>query len=290
MKRLALLAVVGLLVALTPAVAGAGAPAPTGGPGITIVHGIGPAPQPVDVYLGETDAEVWELALPDFQFGEVITIPVGDGEDELPAGGYNVLICAPAAAVPTEFIASCQDNGSEAVNGNFGTNVDAEEGVDEMWIAAYGEPGFGRPTVLEVEVDLDCVEADAPARVTAVHAATAPEVDVLAAPAGVDPVPVIEDLAWGESDSLDVPEGSYDVAVELTDGTPVLEVPDFELEGLVNTAAIAVGNPQFDAAFDVLVITFPLEECTTPTTPTTAAPTTTTAKAAAAAATPRFTG
>jgi len=280
-QRIAGAVVAALAVTVVPVgVAHAGLTIPTAGPGITIVHGIGPAPQTVDVYLGGTDASEWELVLPGFEFGRIETA-------DLPAGGYNVLICT-AAGAPAETITSCANNGSSAVNGNSGTNVDVVEGVSELWIAAYGEPGFGRPVVAEVPVDLDCVEADAPARVTAVHAATAPEVDVLAAPEGSEPAPVVEDLAWGGSAALDVPAGLYDVAVELTDGTPVLEVPGAELAGGYNTVAVVVGNPQFDAVFVPVILRFPLEECVVPTTQTTVTPTT--APAPRATAQPTFTG
>lgn len=281
-KRIAGVAAVALAVGLVPlADAGAGT-IPEGGPGITIVHGIGPGPAAVDIYLGETDATEWDLVLAGFEYGEVETA-------DLPAGGYNVLICT-AAADPGETITACADNGAMAVNGNSGTNVDVEAGVSELWVAAYGDPEFGRPVVIAFPIDLSCVEPTADARATAVHAATAPPVDVLAAPVGADPAPIVEDLAWGELAAIDVPAGEYDVAVELTDGTPVLDAT-VPLDARFNTAAIVVGNPQFEASFQPLVVRFPLEECVVPTTQTTVPPTTpTTGPAPAVTTQPTFTG
>jgi hypothetical protein len=282
--RIAVLAAAVLAAGLVP-LAGAGAGAgtiPEGGPGITIVHGIGPGPATVDIYLGGTDATEWDLALAAVKYGDVKT-------EQLPAGGYNVLICT-AAADPDETITACADNGASAVNGNSGTNVDVEAGVSELWVAAYGDPESGRPVVVSFPLDLSCVEPTADARATAVHAATAPPVDVLAAPAGNEPAPVVEDLAWGESASADVPAGEYDVAVELTDGTPVLEAT-VPLDAQFNTAAIVVGNPQFEAPFQPLLVRFPLEECGVATTVTTVPPTTpTTGPAAAVTTRPTFTG
>jgi hypothetical protein len=271
-KRLALVAAAGLLVAVAPATnVSAGGTAD-----LTVVHGIGPAPQTVDVYVGPTDATEWDLAIAGLEFGESVDAGA------LPAGGYNVLICTEADGDPLETISACTENDAQAVNGNSGTNVDLAAGVPEIWVAAYGDPSIGRPTVLEVEPDLDCVEADADARVTAVHAATAPAVNVLA-----DDAEVISDLAYSEFVALDVPAGSYDLAVELTTGDPVLDLPGVELPADTNTVVFVVGNPQFDAPFGVVTTDFPLEPCDVPTT-TTVAPTTT--AAAAATAQPRFTG
>jgi hypothetical protein len=270
-RKIALAAVIAIVASLAPAaIASAGGTA-----AVTVVHGIGPAPQPVDVYVGGTDATEWDLAIGGLEFGE--SVDAG----ELPAGGYNVLICTEAGDSPLETITACTDNGAQSVNGNFGTNVDLAAGVPEIWLAAYGDPEFGRPTVLEVEPDLSCVEADADARATAVHAATAPEVNVL-----VDGDEVVSDLAYSESAALDVPAGQYDVAVELTTGDPVLDLTDVELAAETNTVVFVVGNPQFDAPFEVVTTTFPLEPCDVPTT-TTTPPTTATG---AGTATPRFTG
>jgi hypothetical protein len=270
-RKIALAAAVAIVASLAPsAIASAGGTAD-----VTVVHGIGPAPQPVDVYVGGTDATEWDLAIADLQFGESVDAGA------LPAGGYNVLICAPASGAPLETITACIDNEAQAVNGNSGTNVDLAAGVPEMWVAAYGDPEFGRPGVLEVEPDLSCVEADADARATAVHAATAPEVNVL-----VDGDEVVSDLAYSESAALDVPAGAYDIAVELTTGDPVLDLTDVDLAAETNTVVFVVGNPQFDAPFEVVTTTFPLEPCDVPTT-TTTPPTTATG---AGTATPRFTG
>jgi hypothetical protein len=259
---------VGSMAGVSPAGAG-------GGAAVTVVHGIGPAPSAVDVYIGETDATEWDSvdALDGIEYGE--SVDLGD----LPAGGYNLLICT-AAVVQVQTITSCADNGQQTVNGNSGSNVDLVAGVPEMWIAAYGEPGFGRPVVLEIEPDLACVEADANARVQAVHAATADPVNVLA-----DGTEVIADLAHGESAALDVPSAAYDIEVELAaDDSPVLAVNGFTPSPLVNTAVIVVGNPQFDADFDVVTATFDLAACPVVTT------TTTTTAPPSVVATPRFTG
>lgn len=252
---------------------------------VTVVHAIGPNANAVDVYVDGA------LALENFEF-ELFA-----GLGPVAPGTYNVQLCNHVGAAVDPLPAEGCPNGS--VNSNAGTDVTVPAGADSVTlVAAYSGPDApeaGRPTVVAFENDLSCVE-DGDARVTAAHAAWAPEVDVLA-----DGSPLAENLAFGESATADVPAGSYDVLVELaSDGTDVLSLLDTELDDLHLTAVYVVGNPQQDAPYSVIVDVIDLEPCpvdttttttTTSTTTTTIQTTTTTQPAAQPQTlTPRFTG
>lgn len=281
LKRLLIGAVATASLVAVPALPG---DAQTGAT-VTVVHGIGPAPSAVDVYVGPVGGPL-DLFAEDFQYGDTVTTDEG----AIAPGEYTVLLCA-AVASPLAELSDCSENSTSAVNSNFGTNVLVGDGGSYTLVAAYGDPETGRPTVLAYENNLDCVDTATTARVTAVHAATAPEVNVLA-----DGEPLFGDVAWGDAVDADLPIGGataqVDVGVELaSDNTPVLDLPDVEVEAQVNQQFIVVGNPQFDADFDVLVVEFPLEACAQPTTTTTTViTTTTTVPPRPVQVTPAFTG
>ena len=258
---------------------------------VRVVHGIGDSPNPVDVYIGAGSAPAqWDLAIEDLAFEEVAEV------GNVPAGDYNVLLCD-ATQNPPATITSCpplesdQPEGRAAVNGNSGTPITLDPGVQTEVVAAWGGPGspvVGRPTVVAYDLDTSCVDGATPARITAVHAAVAPEVDVTA-----DSADLFTNLAFGNSDAADVPAATYSVGVELaSDGTEVIAPFDADLQAQTNTVAIVVGFPEEQIAPMVIVDSIPLDECAVPvTTTSTAAPTTTTTfPARPAAAQPRFTG
>ena len=248
---------------------------------INVIHGIGEGDNPVDVYVGAGASPTeWNLTVEDLVYGELAE--VGD----IPAGTYNVLVCN-AAVAPADTINACP---SGAVNSNAGNEVVVEAGLEYALVAAYGGPETeapGRPIVAAYELEVSCLETATTARAQGLHAAAAPTVDITA-----NGDIVFNDVSFGESAVADVPAGTYDIGVQLTDGTPVLEVADAELAALMSTLAVVVGNPQQEAGYEILVFTADLEVCppsSTTTTNTTIITTTTTAARPVTVA-PAFTG
>lgn len=266
-----------LLVALVPV----GASQAQSTSVVNVIHGIGGGENPVDVYIGAgaTPTE-WDLLVEDLTYSELAEVT------DVDADTYNVLVCN-AALDPADTIASCP---AGAVNGNFGNAVDIEAGLEYALVAAYGgpeTPAPGRPIVAAYELEVSCLETATTARAQGLHAAAAPTVDITA-----NGDVVFDDVSFGESAVADVPAGTYDIGVQLTDGTPVLEVPDAELAALESTLAVVVGNPQQEVDYEVLVYTAELEVCppeSTTTTNTTIITTTTTA-ARPVTVVPAFTG
>lgn len=185
---------------------------------INVIHGIGEGDNPVDVYVGAGASPTeWNLTVEDLVYGELAE--VGD----IPAGTYNVLVCN-AAVAPADTINACP---SGAVNSNAGNEVVVEAGLEYALVAAYGGPETeapGRPIVAAYELEASCLETATTARAQGLHAAAAPTVDITA-----NGDVVFNDVSFGESAVADVPAGTYDIGVQLTDGTPVLEVADAEL-------------------------------------------------------------
>jgi hypothetical protein len=278
MKRIAALVAGVLLVALLPtSLAGAGA-APVS---VSFLAGLGdnPGDNPVDVYLGETDATEWDLVLADQGFADFSEI--GD----LAAGGYNVLLCD-AVPAPLATIEGCSDNEAPAVNGNFGTNVTLPAVASVTLVGAYAGAGgaIGRPTVVGFENDLSCVEpGTGRMSINAAGAATGNwAVD------GVDEGTV----DFGEALVADLPADAYDVAYFGADFSASID--GLELDAATLLSVYFVGNPQQDAPFQLVPISLDVPLCDQPTTTTTVGPTTTTVRPAPAAvatvAQPRFTG
>jgi hypothetical protein len=243
---------------------------------VNVLHGLKPmsGDAAVDVYLGAKDATSWNLGFSNFLYGQ--NKDLGD----VAAGDINVLLCAHAAN-PLPTIAGCADNSQPAVNSNAGTNLTVPDGKNVTLVAAYGTEPAGRPTVLAFDNDVSCVANATTGRLSAAHAAYAPPVDIL-----VDGTDTFTNVSPGGQGNKDVPPGAYDVAVELTDGTPVISEPDVAVAGAQVTKAFVVGSQGLDAnePFDVLVLTRPLEICPAPTT------TTTTTAPPPPAVTPAFTG
>jgi Domain of unknown function (DUF4397) len=282
MKRL----IVGAVVVLAAAFF---AGAPTSGAGVSattvnLLHGVGPGPDTVDVYVAPgVGPSEWDLLADDVDYTDFLN--TGDAD----AGDYNFLVCT-AVAAPLDTITGCADNGASSVNGNFGTDVTIPA-VDSVTVviayAGLDEAVAGRPTVVVFEDDLDCVATDETGRLAINHAAALSDVNVL-----VDGTEEFSDVAFGEGGDLDLAAGSYDV--EITNSSDDSSVVDDSatVEGATSTVLYAVGNPQFDAPFELLAVNFPLDGCDQPTTTTTTAPAPlpVTPNAPVQAVTPAFTG
>jgi hypothetical protein len=281
-RTLSALAVGALLLAVMIFAAGPSDAGEAAGAEVSVLHGIGPAPSTVDIYLGPADATEWDLLLADVSYGDLAALGT------VAAGNYNALVCN-AVAPPEETIAACA---AGAVNGNTGTNFVVPASGSITLVAAYSGPDTataGRPTVVGYTNDVSCVD-EGDGRLGARHAATAPAVDVL-----VDGTVVLADVVWGAGADLTVPAGTYEVEIQLSsDGTTVLGPVDVDVAEQELLVLYAVGNPQFEAAFDVLVQSIELPACPPPpTTTTTTAPPVTPEPATPAVpvtATPTFTG
>lgn len=275
-------AVAGLVLAgvtIIPATVSSAAP---GDAQLTIVHGLGPAPAAVDVYVDGA------LTITDFQYEE-------QQAAELPTGTYTVEICGHVPAPPDPL----PDTGCE-VSANFpngGVDITVVSGTSYTVVAQYAGAGeaVGRPTVVAYVNDLSCVEPGF-GRTAFINAATVTEEDegpIIADQQAVD-VFFDADLAFvdvvGQSipETADMAPTTFDMGVRnqldqqlLTSGiqTPL---------GF-NFTTIFVGNPTQDAPYDLLSINYQIPDCVPPTTTTTTVVTTTTT-VAPVPVTPRFTG
>jgi hypothetical protein len=272
MKRL-LVAAAGIvmLLAVFPATVDAGLL--TAG-NVSVVHGLGDVPgeNPVDVYIRAAGSDdQFGLIIPgidaDFGYGAIVAL----GQQN--AGDFDILLCA-AVADPLQMIDDCADNESSAINGNSGNPVTIPVADQVVLFAGIGEST--RPEVLVFVPDLACVDGSGNGRATAAHAADADPVTI-----SVGGTPVIENLANGESQSLDVPAGSYDVNV--SDGALLNLDTSLAVTALQNTMAYVTGDPDMQDQYTVITQTFAIEACPVQTTTTTAPP-------PRAAAQPRFTG
>jgi hypothetical protein len=271
MKRLLMASAgVALLLVLLPTSVGAGAPVAGN---VSVVHGLGDVDgeNPVDVYVRAGGSEdqfglIIEGIADDFGYGAIVTL------GELPAGDYDVLLCD-AAAAPADLIDDCGDNEESNVNGAEGNPVTVP--AEEQVVLFAGIGASTRPEVLVFVPDLSCVEGATNGRATANHAADADPVTI-----SVAGTPVIEDLANGDSEALDVPAGSYDVTI--TDGALLDLAATLDVTALQNTMAYVTGDPDMQDEYTVITQSFAVEPCPVETTTTTAAVQTATQ--------PRFTG
>lgn len=223
---------------------------------VYIVHGIpGVA---VDVYAGGTDPA--NKALTDFQYGDVA------GPLSLPAGSLPVIVVATGddPTVP----------GNQVIN----QTLDVPSGAN---LSVIADLSTGSPALTPFENDLSAVP-EGSSRVTVRHAADAPPVNVL-----VNGTVAIANLAPGAQASAVLPAGTYDVQVQLTDGTPLpaLSPGSVAIPAAKNVIVYATGsasNQSFPLGLVQQVIDVPTTPATTPTT----AP----AAAAGVAANPAMTG
>jgi hypothetical protein len=261
---------VALLLVLFPTSVGAGAPSAGN---VSVVHGIGDVDgeNPVDVYVRATGspdgfALIIEGIADDFGYGAIANL------GPLPAGDYDVLLCT-ASSDPLDPIDDCSDNEESAVNGGAGNTVTVPEEEQVVLFAGFGEAG--RPEVLVFEPDLTCIETATDGRATANHAADADPVTVTVAG-----TPIIEGLANGESEALDVPAGPYDATI--TDGALLDLDVTLTVTALQNTMFYVTGDPDSQDEYTVITQTFAITACP--------ADSTTTTGAVQATTQPRFTG
>ena len=153
-------------------------------------------------------------------------------------------------------------------------------------VATQG-PDSQAPEILPVALDAACADPGN-GRLTGVHAASAPSVDVLvnAGAAG--------SLVFGEDLTADLPADTYSVQVDLT-ATPIVGPADIPVTDGNNTIVYVVGNLPGDAGSTPvvpLVQNLAIPTCEVDVAPTTTTPTTapTTPAATPVAAQPTFTG
>lgn len=239
---------------------------------VTMVHGIGPAPQPVDVYVDNA------LAAANFQYSNQATL------SNVAEGTHNVKLCVHAANPPAT-ITDCASYGTTSVNSNTGTDLTLTGGKSYTAVAAYAPSGAtqGRPTVLAFEDTTTCANN---ARMDLYHAAAfAGDVNVLLDTQNLGTVaPGAAGLFSGSAKT----NATVDIQ-KASDNTSLFTQTNVALPANVDTIKIFVGNPQQDANYDILTRTINVGACPTTTTSTTA-PSTTSTTVRAATVTPRFTG
>lgn len=250
---------------------------------LTIVHGLGPGPNAVDVYVDG------ELTIADFQYAE-------QQGAELPAGTYTVEICGAEADPP----ATLPDTGCE-VSANFpngGVDITVANNTNYTVVAQYAGAGnaVGRPTVVAYVNDLSCVEPGF-GRTAFINAATVVEDDegpIVAEQQAVD-VFFDGDLAFvdvaGQSapETADMEPTNFDMAVR-NQLDQTLLTSGIQSPLSFNFTTIFVGNPAQDAPYDLLDINYAVPQCVPPTTTTPAPPTTVPPAVPPVQVQPRFTG
>lgn len=258
-----------------PATATSAAP---GDAALTIFHGLGPAPNSVDIYVDGA------LLAAGVDFGDSL-------EAELPAGTYTVEVCGAVDPAPDPLPAEGCEVSANFPNG--GVDLTVENNTSYTVVAQFAGTGAttGRPTLVAYENDLSCVTAG-DGRISFIHAATAPDVDVL-----FDGDVVFDDVAPESApQSIDVTgTAAADIAMLIeiaADGTDLFDTTITQTPAGFNYTLIFVGNPQQDAIYTLIDTNYALDACVPPTTTTTApAPTTTVPPAVTpVAVTPRFTG
>jgi hypothetical protein len=213
---------------------------------------------PVDVYVGTTDGDP---ALADFQFGDVA------GPLTIPEGPLPVFVVAAGTdpAVPANVIIT------QTLQVPSGANI-----------SVAADLVGGAPVLTPFVNDVGPVP-EGSSRVTVRHAADAPPVNVL-----VDGQVAIPNLASGSQASAVLPAGTYDIQVQLTDGTPLpaLSPGSVTIPAAANVIVYATGSAT-DDGFPLGLVQQVIEVGTSPaaTTPPTAPP-----AAGGVTATPALTG
>ena len=249
-------AVAGLAVVATMAIPATISSAAPGDAQLTIIHGLGPAPNAVDVYV---DGDLLEA---DFQYGEQLPA-------ELPGGTYTIEVCAANPAPPDPLPPEGCETSANFPNG--GVELTVANNTSYTVMAQYAGTGAtaGRPTIVAYPTDLSCVTAGE-GRISFIHAATAPTVDVL-----FDGAVVFEDVApEATPPGIEMPgDAAADIAMlievaadgtDLLDGQVITQTP-----AGFNYTLIFVGNPQQDAGYDLLDVNYEVDDCPPPTTTTT---------------------
>ena len=218
---------------------------------INAVHASPDAPN-VDVYVNGV------RVLDDVAFRDISDYLV------LLEGEYRVQIVPLADAGEDDTDESDADDAADESADNDDVDLETDAVIDEevsvpagvATAAVVGEVRDDAEQELELlllEVDLDDL-ADDESRVRAVHASPdAPAVDIAA-----DGDVVVEDLAFGEDATVDVPEGEYELEVRPAGEDDAVAEFDIELDAGVVYSAYAVGyldpeEVESDEEFDLLV-------------------------------------
>lgn len=233
----ALMALAAAMAILIPAFANRAGAADSS---VYIVHGIPGVP--VDVYAGGTDPA--NKVLTDFQYGDVA------GPLSLPAGDLPVWVVPTGGDPVTESVIDGQ-----VLSVPSGANV-----------SVAADLVGGTPVLTPFVNDVSAVP-EGSSRVTVRHAADAPAVNVL-----VNGTVAISNLAPGAQASAVLPAGTYDVQVQLTDGTPLpaLSPGSVTIPAAKNVIVYATGsasNESFPLGLVQQVIDVPTTAATTTTAP-----------------------
>ena len=210
-----------LLSALLLGLLAAPAAAQSGDATVYVVHGV--PDTPVDVYVGG------ELALDDFQPGTItdaLTLPAGSTE---------------LAVRPADAAADADPLLEATADLPPGGNVSVVAHLD----------GSGQPALTPFTNDVSGPSAGQ-GRLTARHAAAAPEVDVL-----VGGEPALTGLAPGNEASATLPAGTVSAAVAAAGSTdPLLGPADVTVEAGSQTVGYAIGSAD-EGTLELLVQTIP---------------------------------
>jgi hypothetical protein len=239
MRRLSGVLLIAALVALILPFDGAGAQS---GPPFTIpttrawvVHGLNLDGQssPDDRGTSVTVCSGAATVVGDLQFGDVI------GPVDLRSGGDESLQVYLGADV------DCADPGAAALL--------IDQAVPEATTAALVATSNGvelAPELLVVPLDLSCVEVGT-GRAVAVHAANAPEVDVVNTNLGGS----VGTLSYGEQLAGPLPPGTYGIDVFTVDEPPAL-VTSFDVDVIEGAAGIgyAVGGQPDDPSTPIVLV------------------------------------
>jgi hypothetical protein len=235
----ALAALVAALALMMPMLSSSAAAADSS---VYIVHGIpGVA---VDVYAGGTAPA--DKALTNFLYGDTA------GPLTIPAGSLPVVVVATG------------DDPTVPSNQVINQTLTVPSGANLSVVA--GLVG-GSPVLTPFVNDVSAVP-EGSSRVTVRHAADAPNVNVL-----VDGAIAITGLAAGAQASAVLPAGTYDIQVQLTDGTPVeaLSPGSVTIPAAKNVIVYATGsvsNESFPLGLVQQVLDVPVTATTTTTAPT----------------------
>lgn len=226
---------------------------------VTALHGLGPTPNAVDVFVNDA------LAISDFQYAEQFLL--GD----LTAGTYNIKMCTAVTNPPATWSGACPvepdpdtDAPAISVGPNTGTDLTLVAGESYTLVAAFAPTGtaIGRPTVVAVSEDTTCVDAGL-ARIQVANAAA------FLSPAriAIAGVTSVASLEGGDSQIL-IPDPAplTDSDIIVTDSSEVQQTTeaDADFPAGVNTLKVLVGNPQQDAAYALLTRSIPLATCVVP--------------------------
>lgn len=234
----ALMALAAALALLIPAFANRAGAADSS---VYIVHGIpGVA---VDVYAGGTAPA--NKVLTDFQYGRVA------GPLAIPAGDLPVIVVATG------------DDPTVPANQVINQTLTVPSGAN---VSVAADLVGGTPVLTPFVNDVSAVP-EGSSRVTVRHAADAPAVNVL-----VNGQVAIPNLAAGAQASAVLPAGTYDVQVQLTDGTPLpaLSPGSVTIPAAKNVIVYATGsasNDSFPLGLVQQVIDVPTTAATTTTAP-----------------------